>query len=240
MSSLRISVTELDSYRAWLDPDNEDWFTSAKFLDRLRGKDDIGRAAMAGTAFHHVLENAKLGPMPERFSVIMLKGDDGRFNPATDGTSLIDTDEWEQFDFHIDIDADLELPDIKEIKTEKKFLVDGMEVILVGKADGLTGKRIVDYKLTGDGDLERFLDMMQWRCYLSLFEADEFEYRVFLASELKDQTWKIRNYDTLVCHRYPGLDEDVRRSVAELARFIRDRVPERLNRPEDAEKALVI
>lgn len=156
---------------------------------------------LAGTAFHKAIETAEPGEH---------KG------LSADG-----------YTFAFNTDAEIDLPVIREIKLTRLYLVDDVEVTLVGKVDAIHGKRIDDHKLTATFDAEKYLDSYQWRIYLEIFEADEFRWNVFEAKDEQPDYYVIRNVHRLPASRYPGMGEDVEREVRRFVGFAREHLPER-------------
>jgi hypothetical protein len=213
---MRISATELESYRYYLDSDMD----SRSFLERLRGFESTDKM-QAGSAFHHLLEHST-GELEDAVVYGWPDGDRLKFDLYP--TLLPDEQE---FSFHIKLDGEIDLPVLKEAKVERTLTVDDMEVTLVAMSDGVSGRRVVDYKLSDGFDVERYESSLQWRTYLSLFDADEFEYAVFTAKEKKG-VWVVSALDRFRCYRYPGMDEEVEQWVADFARFLKRHLPERV------------
>lgn len=125
------------------------------------------------------------------------------------------------YTFNIQCDAEISLPAQRELKIEREILPG---IVLVGKIDALDGNRIVDYKLTERLDAERYMDSMQWRAYLMLFETNEFEYSIFEGSPDRGSTtcYTIRDWHSLRFYSYPGMESNVKEVANELAKFVRD------------------
>lgn len=210
MDTLRLSVTELDSFRHW--ENDEPWMTTEKLIEQLSGRGEATDKMRAGSAFHAQLESLQDHEYLDSFS--------------RDG-----------FDFDIQLNGELFLPQILEVKTEMKFRFDDLEVTLVGKADAIYGKKIWDHKLSEQFDAEKYADSLQWRAYLLMFDADSFTYNVF--------TWKdkkgviaVNELHQFTVYRYEGIEKDVRDAVRLTSLFIKGSVPQRLNDAEQDAKAL--
>lgn len=203
---MRISVTHLDSYLYWLSSDME----LDQLLARIKGEEPPGPSALAGRAFHSLLENAEPG---QEFG--------GLNSPIVDG---------HQFVFAIE--EELALPPVRELKAEEVFQTPSGPVTLVGKVDALNGLTVQDYKLTERFDAEKYMESLQWRAYLTMFDAWRFVYDVFVArydvapSELTQVV--IYDYHRLPLCAYPGMRADVERAVAGLAEIIATHLPERV------------
>lgn len=195
---IRISVTDLESFRYW--KANED-ATLEDLLIRLRHEEPPTPAMEAGRAFAKLMETAPLGDMASTW-----------------------VDGW-QFTFALD--ADVELPQHREVKTEMVFDTPSGPVTLVAKADGVDGRVVHDQKLTERWDPEKYLDSWQWRAYLLMFDADSFVYDVF-EGKYDGRTVTVRDYHRMAFYSYPAMEADVQRAVAELAEAVKRRLPERV------------
>lgn len=203
---LRISVSDLESFRYWRE--NED-STLDELVARLTKKEPPTAQMQAGAAFAKLMEHAE---------------------PGTWGRSTIDG--W-SFDF--ELDAEISLPPVRELKAEVIYDTPSGPVMLVGKVDGIDGE-VHDQKLTESLDVERYTDSLQWRCYLDMFKAKAFVYDIFLAKYERGRggsdadgnyvkgppTGKIAvtEYHPLRFYAYPGMHEDVQSAVNELAAVI--------------------
>lgn len=193
---MRLSVTELDAYRRFRALEEMSFEEMLQILLKQRAPT---RAMEAGRAFHAVLEDAQ----PCDLTVIERDG----------------------FKFRFNLDCEIALPRVRELKGEIVLPTSVGPVTLVGIVDGIDSG-IHDYKLTGRFDAERYFDSYQWRCYLHMFGGSKFVYDVFEGKDEGDE-WVIFNYHPLSMYAYPGMAEDVLLEVDELARFTAERVPER-------------
>ena len=197
--TLRISATDIDSYRRFRGDEEDDLAT---FLARLRKWEPPTPAMKAGTALHKALENATPG------QYLTLEADGYTFEIR--GTNALD------------------LPDIRECKATREYEIGGLTVTVVGKVDAVHGNRIDDHKFTGRFDAERFLDSYQWRIYLEVFGADEFRWNVFEGTEVGDKQYVISAVHPLRTFRYPGIGADVERELGLFTEFAKAHLPERI------------
>lgn len=198
MDMLRVSATDIDQLRYFHDTDDMEL---ADLIARLKHLMPSSEAMEAGTALHAALEHAEPGAH---------KG------LTRDG-----------FTFSFETDAEIDLPPIREMKATRLYLIDDCEVTLVGKVDGIHGKRIDDHKFTAKFDADRYFDSYQWRLYLEVCNADHFRWNVFEALESAPRNYLIRNVHKIDQRRYPGMGEDVQRALAEFVLFARQHLPER-------------
>jgi hypothetical protein len=200
MEALRVSATDIDALRYYLSDEDGDLDA---FLAQMRRQTPPTAAMLAGTAFHKALENCGEG------SAAQLQAEGHVFN--------------------IELEDELDLPALRETKATREYRIGNVLVTLVGKVDGIYGRRIDDHKLTSSYDPERFLGSYQWRIYLEVFEADMFRWNIFEGSEIANQEglWKVRSLHKLKMHRYPGMAADVERALAAFVEFADIHLPER-------------
>jgi hypothetical protein len=198
---IRLSVTDLESYRHWRERDDQDLVA---LVERLRGVSEPTPQMEAGKAFAKLMEN------------------------AIEGTAMVErtVTPW-TFDF-TGLDTTLEIPPVRELKGEWLLHTSSGPVTLVGKVDGLHGRRVHDQKLTERWDAERYLDSLQWRAYLVMFDAYAFTYDVFVA-RYNGNRINVTEYHPMTFYRYPAIEADVRRAVEDLARVVAEHVPEKVS-----------
>ena len=190
---IRLSVTDLESYRYWLADEDS---TLDDLLVRLRHEEPPTPAMKAGRAFAKLFEGA---------------GEEEIHNREVDG--------W-HFDF-TQIDREIAVPPVRELKGSVTFATPSGPVELTGKVDSLLGTRIHDQKLTERWEAEKYIDSLQWRAYLVMFRADTFTYDVF-QGRYEGRCVTITDYHPMTFYTYPGIARDVERAVAELAAIVRE------------------
>jgi hypothetical protein len=199
---IRLSVSDLESWRYWKDSDDS---TMDDLLRRLRHEEPSTPAMEAGHAFAKLLENAKPGDM-----------------------DVVTSEGW-TFDFTHMEGPPFALPRIREIKAEVLFQTSSGPVTLVGMVDQLEGRTVHDEKLTERWDAERYLDSLQWKSYLAMFDAKKFVYDVFLCRRDEDDRYvTVTEYHPMPFYSYPELRDDVQRAVNELASVVATYLPERI------------
>jgi hypothetical protein len=201
MKTLRTSATDLDALRYFMAEDDGDL---DKLLRQLRRQEPATEAMQAGTAFHAVLEGA--------------------------GPGELRTASCDGFTFDFDNTGDLALPEIREMKATREYRIGDVIVTIVGKVDAIHGSRVYDHKLTGRVDVERYMESVQWRVYAAIFGANMVVYNLFEKREVGGEGSKhyvVGAPQTLRLYRYPELDADVEKAVAEFVAFARQHLPER-------------
>jgi hypothetical protein len=196
---LRISVSDLESLRWWRDSEGS---TMEQLVARLTHAEPPTPAMEAGRAFARVMETAAVGEV-----------------------DVVTMDDW-TFDFS-GLDHAIGLPDVRELKAEVVFQTPHGPVTLVGKVDGINGRTVHDQKLSERLDAEKYLDSLQWRAYLVMFDATKFVYDVFVGRYDRggDRLVQLTDYQSLPFYTYPGIRQDVQAAVNELARVIVTYVP---------------
>ena len=195
---IRVSVTDLEQYRYYCDSEDMELET---LLSRLRRSEEKSPEMLRGIAFHEVLEN--LGPCE------------------------IDVIEHGGFRFRFDMEGELSLPKIRELKAEKEYQVNGETVVLVGKVDAMKGFEVHDHKLTKTIDAENYTDSLQWRCYLDMFGAKKFIYNVFQGYEDRTGDIVIKDFQTFPFFDYPEMKRDISTALNGFIKFAKTHLPER-------------
>lgn len=196
---MRVSVSDVDAYRYYLESED---MTLDALLSRLRRETPPTENMRAGTALHKLLEDAT--------------------------PSEIDLWEMDGFTFRFDVDTEIALPAVRELKATGSYVIEDVLVTLVGKVDAIHGKRIYDHKLTSRFDAEKYTNAFQWRAYLVLLDGDKFTYNVFTGAPNVEGVWVIRGFDPLNLYRYPNIEADVHTQLTDYVRFVKHYMPEKL------------
>jgi hypothetical protein len=203
MQTLRVSATDIDAYRRYRHPPIPEMEIELdELLSQLRKQEPPTEAMLAGSALHSALERADIG----------------------DYSRL----EADGYTFELNIDGEIDMPAIREIKGTRDYEIDECRVTLVGKVDAVHGRRVDDHKFTSRYDAEKFMGSYQWRIYLEVFDADEFRWNVFEGSEVEPKVYRVHGFHQLRMHRYPGMGEDVAGEVGRFLAFAREHLPERV------------
>ncbi len=199
---MRVSVTDLDAFKRWRDDEDAEL---EPLLRQLRKQEPPSTAMLAGSALHKALELAAPGDV---------------LSFTQDG-----------FKFIFDLSAEIALPELREIKAEKVYVINGEPITVVGKVDTLEGRRVEDHKTTGRFDAERFLNSYQWRYYLDIFGAWHFRWNVFeMAEQNEPGVYRIFALHKLDQFRYREMQDDCVRLLTQFAEFAHTHLPERLEK----------
>lgn len=191
---MRISVTDLESWRYWLESEDA---TMDDLLRRLAHVEPPTRKMQAGRAFAKFIEGAQLGEMVDSAIV----------------------DGWT---FHFDCYAKMVKPVVHEMKVESTVLTPHGPVTLVGKVDMLSGIVVRDQKLIEQFEVEgKYTDSLQWRAYLWMLKCQRFDYDIFVG-KVEDDTQEvvIRDYHGVSFYTYPELERDVTTAVNMVASIL--------------------
>lgn len=161
-------------------------------LRRLRGEEPPTEAMQAGTALHAALESATEGE-PAWLS----SGD---------------------FKFYFMCEYEMGLPLARELPLEKQY----GDLTVSGRVDGLSGRRITDYKTTQSFDADRLLEGFQWRFYLDMADCDTFEWKVFVLRERLYREYDVVQTHDLVQYRYSTLHEECNRLAQNFLGFVHE------------------
>lgn len=118
-------------------------------------------------------------------------------------------------------DADIELPPIREMRAYKDYGA----LTVTGQVDAVHGRTVLDHKTTGKFDPERYLDGCQWKFYLDLFEADEFQWNIFVIKEIEPQVYQVAPPQILKAYRYPEMRHDCETLAADYLDFANIHLP---------------
>jgi hypothetical protein len=140
----------------------------------------------------------------------------------------INTIERDGIIFRVDCEKTIILPQIREIRANKIYYINSEEINISGQCDGISGNKITDHKLTFNPNIETYFDSYQWKSYLDIFNADIFEYILYLAKEEKGVV-VIKDVITFCVYRYPNMQEDLIKGIGDLVNFAKKYIPEKCN-----------
>lgn len=185
MIDLKVSVTDLESFRLFR---TQEWMTFDKLMHSLLRTEPENMHMAAGTALHTFLQHA------ERRS----------YDDAEEG----------RFRFIFNMDEELVLSPLREMRASKVYDVGGVRLDVRGRVDGFDGTQVDDHKLKGKAvDAETYGDSAQWKLYLDILGGKAFNYNLFVATikEKDEEAWwdlpcaefipntSMHGSDTLLC-----------------------------------------
>lgn len=187
---MRISTTTLESFRLFVQPDNE-WMTEQSLLDTILGKFVQTQQVRLGKAYGLVLEQ------PDRYRV---KGgyhcEDYSFDDA-------------------DVAPALALIDRRGVFEAKAVKAYG-PVDVVAVADHLFGLHLSEFKTTASFNFDKYADSVQWRFMADIFEPAIITYRVFELDDHDNGVATLKGMHNFNLFPYVGMQAEC---AALLARF---------------------
>ncbi len=189
---MRISTTTLESFRLWLQPD-QDWMTERMLLDTIEGKFVPTPAVLLGKAFGMVLEDPDRYQVPGGYHC-----DSYSFSETTMAPAL----------------ALIDRRGVFEAKAVKAY----GSIDVVAKADHLFGTHLSEFKTTGSTfDFDKYADSCQWRFMADIFEPSRITYRVFELDDHGNGVADLKAAHSFDLYPYAALHQDC---CALLARFV--------------------
>lgn len=180
---MRISATTLESYRLFMEPE-QDWMTEQDLVDSILGVWKPNHKAELGTAFGKVLEDPDRYLVPRGFVCNGFAFAREVMDPCL---ALIDR------------------RGVFEAKAVKRY----GDIDVVSKADHLLGARLSEFKTTlSSFDAEKYCDSYQWRFMADAFEPKSIAYHVFCLYEAPNGVIELKSTETLRLYPYPALHED--------------------------------
>lgn len=198
---IKISASDLDQLI---------WFRRIESMEvselvaRFRRESELGPDAFAGTALHKLLENHQGGTL------------DGEVEAGG-------------FRFQFDLDGTLELPQAREVWGSRVLDVFGQPVEIRCFADGITGGRVDEYKLSKNATEESFSESNQWRAYLWVFGAHSIRYSAF-KKWMRGNLVKVQSLEQFTFYPYPGMVDELRAACSDYLDFCRAHCPDVLER----------
>lgn len=183
MTSIRVSATQLESFRLYL---TEDWMEEASLLATLKGEFTPTPAVRLGHAYHSVLETPERYRRPGGYACEGFTFDETTMRPMLD---LIDR------------------RGVFEVKATKAF----GPVTLVAQADQLVGAHLYEFKTTGSSfDPDKYLASAQWRVMALVFEPLAITYRVAQLDDHGNGVAELKALEHVTVYPYAGLEQEMR------------------------------
>lgn len=233
---LRVSVSNLDKYAAYL---GDDEFPIDRLLAELRGQIPRTPAMERGHAFAKAMENVKAAkvntakcdcppyyakedaPMADFCPIHGLE----EYKPSEMESSMLVA---EGHAFAFTCNAEIEAWPRRELKAEKDY----GGIIVSARCDRLHGNVIADDKTTSHFDAdgcEKYTSKKQWRYYLDIFGAHEFVWHIWESREIPINTtedypgvkvaWEIFSHHVIRNYRYPEMENENREFALEYREF---------------------
>lgn len=197
---MRISATQLDAFRLFMEPEQE-WMTEDALHATIRGDFVSNHKIALGQAFGRVLES------PEFYAV-----DGGYRITAND----------EAFEFGADVMAPaLNLIDHVHGVFEAKAVKSYGRHDVASKADYLRGAELHEFKTTlSTFDFDKYAQSVQWRYMVDAFQPVRVTYHIFCLNEGSNGVIELRGIESFSLYPYAELHDDCARLVSQFAEYV--------------------
>jgi catechol 2,3-dioxygenase-like lactoylglutathione lyase family enzyme len=214
---VRISATTLESFRLFMEPDQE-WMTEDALIATIKGEFKPNAAIRLGRAFGRILEH------PERFRVPL--------------GYVYDEQGALEFQFSAaDIDRCLALVDPRGVFEAKALKAYG-DCDVVAKADHLLGAHLTEFKTsTSSFDADKYLASCQWRFMVDIFGPALVTYHVFELYDHGNSVVELKDIHTFNVFPYDGLHQDCCELVAAFRDYVTAKGLDGLLRQRQADAA---
>lgn len=191
---MRISATQLESFRLFRQPDQE-WMPESDLIATIRGQVTPNPAMELGSAFGLILES------PDTYRIAggyACKGYLFDHRTMVEPLALVDR------------------RGVFEAKAVKQY---GRHEVS-SKADHLLGADLGEFKTTTSSfNADKYLDSCQWRFMVDAFEPRRVTYHVFLLNDHGNGVVEVRGIETLRVYPYPQCHADCADLVREFADY---------------------
>jgi hypothetical protein len=194
---MRVSATLLESFRLWLEPEQE-WLTEEMLEDQIRGIFHTNRAIELGSALGKILEDPARHRIAGGYQARGFTFDDATLAPV------------------------LELVDrrgIFEAKAQKVYPELGC--VVVSKADHLLGAHLSEFKATAKGfDFDKYAHSYQWRFMVDAFAPALVTYRIFSLDDHENGVVEVVGIDNFHLFPYADCHADCVRLLASFVDYV--------------------
>lgn len=193
---MRISTTTLESFRLFMEPDNE-WMTEDELVANIKGEFVPTHKVTRGQAFGKILED----PTPYRT----------RGGYLCDGVAFGDDV----------MQPALFLIDRPNTVFEAKAIAMYAGHQVVAKADQLRGADLIETKTTESFDFDKYANSCQWRFMADMFRVKRVTYHVFVLSESESNgVISLRSVESFHLYPYAEMRADCERLVSEFDAYV--------------------
>lgn len=194
---MRISATTLESFRLFMEPEQE-WMTEQMLADTILGKFVPTGPVLIGSAFGKVLET------PDDYAVA--------FKGYTCKGYTFDA---------LEMRPALALMDHKlgvfEAKASRRY----GDCDVVAVADQIVGTHLIEHKTTlGYFDFAKYADSYQWRFMADIFEPSKVTYHVFLLDDHENGVVGLRGIESFSLYPYLGLHDDCQALLDQFVTYV--------------------
>ena len=205
--TIRLSPSLIDSFEYWQNDERSgEEKQQARFgelIASIKGEHwEPSEPILRGSAFHDLLERQIVG-MSDRLDS---KDEHGRIW-IFDGDGIR----------HVRA----QIPPGTLFEVWGELLLPEIDVRMRLRADGLSGNEVHEFKSTAKINVDRYMNSVQWRCYLLAFEAELVAYHICkLGLDKKAGVWRLKEYLPLRQYAYDSMRANVLERAAALKSFI--------------------
>lgn len=193
---MRISTTTLESFRLFMQPDQE-WMTEESLHDSILGKFVPTSAVELGSAFGKVLETPEPYRVPGGYRHGSYSFDDDAMAPCL---------------------ALMDRRGVFEAKATKEY----GDCTVVAVADQLVGANLIEHKTTcSTFDFDKYAASYQWRFMADIFEPAWITYHVFCLKDSPNGVIELRGIETFNLYPYAELHGDCCELLAQFCTYVR-------------------
>lgn len=180
---MRISTTTLESFRLFMQPDQE-WMSEDDLLASIRGEFHTNPAIELGLSFGKVLEDPDRYQVPGGYRCRGYSFDEATIAPAL---------------------AIIDRRGVFEAKAQRSYGA----CDVVAKADHILGAHLSEFKTTGSTfNFDKYAASCQWRFMVDIFQPLKVTYHVFLLDDHENGVAELRGIETFNLYPYAALHQD--------------------------------
>lgn len=193
---MRISTTTLESFRLWLDPEQE-WMSESDLIDSILGKFTPNHKVMIGKAFGTILETPDPYKVQGGYICEHISLGDDVMGPA------------------------LALIDRPRTVFEAKAIGRYGEHDVVAKADQMVGSDLIETKATlSTFDFDKYATGCQWKFMADIFQPSRVTYHVFCLYEDAAGVIELKSVETFRLYPYAALRGDCEALVKAFTSYV--------------------
>ncbi len=205
----KVTPSLLETYRKFYNEEYNGLITQEKVIEAVKGLTPWTARMELGTAFHAIIEHGAepfYDPDSDRYIV----NADGLPSPFVFQLSEIEEA----------IKYRNQYPDMThEVMIENYTNVDGIDIMLRFKVDGLNGGVIHEHKTMKQfPSMDMFHRSLQWRCYLWGLNARQIQYNFFVYKDLKGKPITVSYFKHMI-FTYPEIEQDLKKWIRQFLEF---------------------
>ena len=212
ITSIKVSPSLLETFRKYYVGAFNGFITEDKVIDAILRRTVWSDEMTFGSAFHAIIEEGATKYYNETT---------GKYHIKAEGMQkelVLDYLEIKEALIHRNKYPSM----VHEIPCQLKMYVDGFDVLINMRIDGMNGLDAHEHKTTSkEPKIDQYQDSVQWRCYFLAADPNKVQYNIFQYTEdetthrLNIQPYEFTFYD------YPALESDVKKWISLFITFCR-------------------